>query len=170
MNAPSQDPTPISLTADVATAYLGQNAVAVDRIPDLIATIHRSLQDLSAEKEAAPLQPPVPIKRSITPGYLVCLEDGRRMKMLKRHLRARYGMTPDQYRAKWGLPPDYPMVCPDSSQKRVQIAKDSGLGKSRWAFLGDASADTSAAAQPELVGTPVKRRPGRPRRTDRSAG
>ena len=95
--------------------------------------VHASLQQAQAGEaaSAAPPKPAVPIKKSITPDYLICLEDGRELKMLKRHLRTTYGMTPDEYRAKWGLDPDYPMVAPNYARRRSEFAKQIGLGQKR---------------------------------------
>src|SRR3982750_1619726 len=119
-------------TTGIVTAYLGNNHIGTGEIPALIRTVHESLATLGqpAEPEAAAkLTPAVPIRKSVTPDYLVCLEDGKKLKMLKRHLRSTYGMTPDEYRAKWKLPADYPMVAPNYAARRSQFAKDIGLGR-----------------------------------------
>jgi predicted transcriptional regulator len=121
-------------TTSIAAAYLGNNHDATSEIPTLIRTIHEALTTLGqpAEPEvAAKPTPAVPIRKSVTPDYLVCLEDGKKLKMLKRHLRSTYGMTPDEYRAKWGLPADYPMVAPNYAERRSQFAKQIGLGRTR---------------------------------------
>jgi predicted transcriptional regulator len=122
----------IEMTADIVSAYVGHNNVAASELPALIQAVHRSLSDVSAPVEAVPApaqDPAVPIKRSITPGYLVCLEDGRKFKSLKRHLRTKYDMSPEDYRAKWDLPKDYPMVAPDYAKARSDLAKQMGLGQ-----------------------------------------
>ena len=122
----------IEMTADIVSAYVGNNVVAAGDLPDLIQSVHRALAGVSvgAEvSEAAPKEPAVPVKRSITPGFLVCLEDGRKFKSLKRHLRTKYNMSPEEYRAKWGLPKDYPMVAPDYAKARSDLAKQMGLGQ-----------------------------------------
>jgi predicted transcriptional regulator len=122
----------IEMTADIVSAYVGNNAVAAVELPNLIQSIHRALAGVSTGTEVveqAPKEPAVPIKRSITPGFLVCLEDGRKFKSLKRHLRTKYNMSPEEYRAKWGLPKDYPMVAPDYAKARSDLAKQMGLGQ-----------------------------------------
>lgn len=125
----------VKLTADIVTAYVGKNPVALNQMPELIRTIYGSLGSLTrpAGNTATPNteagKPFVPVKKSITPEYIVCLEDGKKLKMLKRHLRTVYNMTPEQYRAKWGLPSDYPMVAPKYAEQRSVFAKKIGLGK-----------------------------------------
>ena len=119
-------------TTGIVAAYLGNNHVAPGEIPMLVRTIHAALAGLGrpADLEAAAKPvPAVPIRRSVTPDHLVCLEDGRKLKMLKRHLRSACGMTPDEYRAKWNLPADYPMVAPSYAERRSQVAKEFGLGR-----------------------------------------
>lgn len=125
----------IEWAVDIVTAYVGANQVQPAEIPALIGTVFGALRDLSAGgavtiHEAA-REPAVPIKRSVTPEFIVCLEDGKKFKSLKRHLRTRYGMTPEEYRAKWGLPHDYPMVAPNYAKARSDLAKRMGLGTSR---------------------------------------
>ncbi len=124
----------IGLTANIVSAYVSNNTVAAADIPALINQVHAALVRVASGSEAAssePLRPAVPVKRSITPEYLVCLEDGKKFKSLKRHLRSQYGMTPEQYREKWGLAPDYPMVAPNYAATRSQLAKQMGLGQQR---------------------------------------
>ena len=121
-------------TTSIVAAYLGNNHVATSEIPTLIRTIHEALTTLGqpAEPEVgAKPAPAVPIRKSVTPDYIVCLEDGKKLKMLKRHLRSTYDMTPKEYRAKWGLPADYPMVAPSYAARRSQFAKEIGLGRTR---------------------------------------
>jgi predicted transcriptional regulator len=122
----------IEMTADIVAAYVGHNSVTAGELPSLIQSVHRALAGVSSGAEtveAAPKEPAVPIKRSITPDHLVCLEDGRKFKSLKRHLRTKYNMSPEEYRAKWNLPKDYPMVAPNYARARSELAKQMGLGQ-----------------------------------------
>ncbi len=121
------------MAADVVTAYVGNNTVAPSDLSEVIRNVHASLRQAQDGTAAAakPLKPAVPIKKSVTPDFVICLEDGRKLKMLKRHLRTAYGMTPDEYRAKWGLDPDYPMVAPSYAKRRSEFAKKIGLGQKR---------------------------------------
>ena len=120
----------LRLTAKIVSAHVGKNQVAVGALPELIQSVHRSLATAnSAEPAPAPLTPAVPIRKSVFPDYVVCLEDGKKLKMLKRYLQTRYGMTPEQYRQKWGLPADYPMVAPNYASHRSSLAKQAGLGR-----------------------------------------
>ena len=131
----SQNEDLMALTAEVASAYVSNNRVAPNEIAGLIASIHSSLGALGtasvAEPEPVALVPAVPIKKSVTPDYIVCLEDGKQFKSMKRHLQTKFGMTPDEYRAKWGLPHDYPMVAAGYSEKRSALALSLGLGRKR---------------------------------------
>lgn len=130
---PGADHDLLRMTADVVTAYVGNNTVAPSDLAEVIRTVHASLREAQAGTGAVaePPKPAVPIKKSITPDYLICLEDGRELKMLKRHLRTTYNMTPDEYRAKWGLDADYPMVAPNYARRRSEFAKQIGLGQKR---------------------------------------
>ena len=124
----------IELTADIVSAYVSNNTVSAAEIPALINQVHGALLRVStgqSEAPSEPLKPAVPVKRSISAEHLVCLEDGKKFKSLKRHLRTQYNMTPEQYREKWGLPPDYPMVAPNYAAARSQLAKEMGLGQQR---------------------------------------
>ena len=125
--------TLITLTADIVAAHVSNNSVAVNDLPQLIQTVHGALSGLGAKAPApeVKLEPKVPIRSSIKPDYLVCLEDGKKLKMLKRHLMTHYSMTPDQYRQKWGLNSDYPMVAPNYAEQRRTLAKSIGLGTKR---------------------------------------
>ncbi len=127
------DDTLITLTADIVAAHVSNNSVAVNDLPQLISNVHGALSVLSGSGAAveAKLEPKVPIRSSIKPDYIVCLEDGKRLKMLKRHLMTHYQMTPDQYRQKWGLASDYPMVAPNYAEQRRALAKAIGLGTKR---------------------------------------
>ncbi len=124
----------IQLTANIVSAYVSNNTVPSTEIPTLIGQVHSALLRVSggqAAPPAEPLKPAVPVKRSITSDYIICLEDGKKFKSLKRHLRTQYDMTPEQYREKWALPPDYPMVAPNYAAARSQLAKQMGLGQQR---------------------------------------
>ncbi len=120
----------ITLTADIVAAHVSNNSVAVSDLPVLISNVHSALAGLSSPIiPVAVLEPAVPIRNSIKKDHIVCLEDGKKLKMLKRHLMTHYGMTPDDYRAKWGLASDYPMVAPDYAETRRVLAKKIGLGR-----------------------------------------
>jgi predicted transcriptional regulator len=125
----------IEMTAEIVAAYVSNNPVPFGDLSALIDQVHSALLRVSgapAESGSAePLKPAVPVKRSIHPDYIVCLEDGKKFKSLKRHLRSQYGMTPEQYREKWGLPADYPMVAPNYAAARSRLAKQMGLGQQR---------------------------------------
>ncbi|MFZ0609985.1 MAG: MucR family transcriptional regulator [Xanthobacteraceae bacterium] len=124
----------IALAANIVAAYVSHNAVPSAEIPNLISQIYMALKRVSdgqGASAAKPAKPAVPIKRSVTAEYIVCLEDGLKFKSLKRHLRTRYNLTPDQYREKFNLPPDYPMVAPNYAAARSKLAKDMGLGQQR---------------------------------------
>lgn len=122
----------LSLTGEIVAAYVSNNPVQAGDIPAIIKNIHSALSNLSGApvvETPTALKPAVPVKKSVTPEYLVCLEDGKKLKMLKRYLRSRYGLSPDQYRAKWNLPADYPMVASNYAAQRSEFAKKIGLGK-----------------------------------------
>jgi predicted transcriptional regulator len=124
----------IALTADIVSAYVSNNTVPASDIPNLINQVHLALLRVSGgqnETQPEPLKPAISVKKSITPEYIVCLEDGKKFKSLKRHLRTQYNMTPEQYREKWQLPTDYPMVAPNYAAARSQLAKQMGLGQQR---------------------------------------
>jgi predicted transcriptional regulator len=123
----------IELTADIASAYVSNNAVAAGELPSVIQSIFKALTAVDGPVEAPeqPKTPAVPIKKSLTDDYLICLEDGRKFKSLKRHLRTQYNMSPDEYREKWNLAPDYPMVAPNYAKARSTLAKQMGLGQQR---------------------------------------
>jgi predicted transcriptional regulator len=159
-----------ALTAEVVSAYVANNSLRPADIPDLIDSVHRALQGLSAPPQAEPekREPPVSIRKSITPDFLISMEDGRRYKTLRRHLAGR-GLTPEQYREKWGLPHDYPMVAPNYAKQRSELARASGLGQIRR--KGAVAPEGNGAPAPGSdqggaegqSGEPRKRR-GRPRK------
>ena len=125
----------VGWSARIVSAYISRNSVAASELPSLIGSVHASLRALNGarapEAQGEPLKPAVPIRKSVSDDYITCLEDGRRFKSLKRHLRVRYNMTPEQYRIRWKLPPDYPMVAPGYAETRSQMAKNMGLGQQR---------------------------------------
>ena len=129
----SGEDTLLTLTADIVAAHVSNNSVAVNDLPNLIQNVHSALSAISGNGGAAEPkpEPKVSIRASIKPDYIVCLEDGKRLKMLKRHLMTHYNMTPDQYRQKWGLSSDYPMVAPNYAEQRRTLAKAIGLGTKR---------------------------------------
>jgi len=142
----------LGLTTEIVAAYAGHNAVATGELPGLIGTVYEALRSagaVEAEKPAEALVPAVSIKKSVTPEYIVCLEDGKKLKMLKRHLATSYDMTPAAYRQRWGLPADYPMVAPAYAAQRSALAKSSGLGRK----------PVEAAPEPEPA--PVAKQPKR---------
>lgn len=127
-----EKPELLEMTADIVSAYVSNNTIAAETLPSLIANIHSALSQVSGgavEPEPEPKEPAVPVRKSITPDYLICLEDGRKFKSLKRHLRTKYNMSPEEYRAKWGLAKDYPMVAPNYAKARSDLAKQMGLGQ-----------------------------------------
>lgn len=123
----------LKLVSEIVASYVSNNPVPVSELPAMIRSVHATLGGLTgtlAMNAMTSQKPAVPIKKSITPEYLICLEDGKKLKMLKRYLRSRYGLSPDQYRAKWGLPADYPMVASNYAAQRSEFAKKIGLGRS----------------------------------------
>lgn len=129
----------LDIAASIVAAYVGNNSIPMPELPALIASVHAALTNVrtgngegqSQEVAAEPAKPAVPVKKSITPDYLICLEDGKKFKSLKRHLRTHYDMSPEQYREKWNLPSDYPMVAPNYAAARSNLAKQMGLGQQR---------------------------------------
>ena len=144
----------LSLAAQIVSAHLAHNTVAVETLPALIQSVYNTLATVgTAAPEPEKLQPAVPIKKSVFPDHIVCLEDGKKLKMLKRHLKTAYDLTPEQYRERWNLPRDYPMVAPDYAEKRSALAKSIGLGRK------------PAATVPEVGRKPA----GRPRKAAKAA-
>ncbi|HAD25553.1 MAG TPA: MucR family transcriptional regulator [Alphaproteobacteria bacterium] len=122
----------IDMTAEIVSAYVGNNEVAAGDLPSLVQNVYNSLNNVAqglASDDEEPARPAISVRRSVTPDYIICLEDGKKFKSLKRHLRAHYDMTPEEYRAKWGLPKDYPMVAPNYAKARSALAKQMGLGQ-----------------------------------------
>ena len=118
----------LRMVVDVVAAYVSNNQMPTGQIPEVINTVFESLSAAAAGGRTEPQKPAVPIRRSVTPDFIVCLEDGKKLKMLKRHLRTAFNLTPEEYRAKWNLLPDYPMVAPNYAKKRSELAKKIGLG------------------------------------------
>lgn len=145
-------PSMLDLTAQIVSAHLSHNTLAAEAVPSLIQSVYRSLAAAGHIEvlPAAGPSPAVPVKKSVFPDYIVCLEDGKKLKMLKRHLHASYGLTPDAYRAKWGLPKEYPMVAPKYAATRSSLAKQNGLGRKAEA----------ASAEPEVSHLPARRARG----------
>lgn len=124
----------VAMAAEIVSAYVSANQVDAQDLPALVRTVHSALLEVSGAGRATQdvsQEPAVSVKKSVTPDYIICLEDGKKFKSLKRHLRTRYAMTPDEYRAKWGLPHDYPMVAPNYAKERSNLAKRMGLGHAR---------------------------------------
>ena len=132
MRGKVSDEDMLRMTTEVVSAYVGNNMLPAAQIPDVIRTVYSSLRDLSSAEghtERESPKPAIPVRRSVTPDYIICLEDGKKLKMLKRHLRTTYNMSPDEYRTKWALPADYPMVAPNYAKQRSDFAKQIGLGR-----------------------------------------
>lgn len=140
----------VDLTAAIVGAYVSNNSIQPEQLPELIGAVHKALKGLGSDAaipvETAAREPAVPIKKSIQRDFIVCLEDGLRFKSLRRHLNTKYGMSPEQYRAKWSLPPDYPMTAPSYSEARSALAKQSGLGQRRPAAKDRGSRKAAAVA------------------------
>ena len=143
-----------SLTADIVSAYVAHNALTSDKLPEFIGSVYGALSRASVqsiEPEKVELKPAITIKKSVTPDYIICLEDGQKFKSLKRHLKAHYDMSPEEYREKWGLPHDYPMVAPSYAAVRSDLAKNMGLGRRGTAVAGtqpEAPASVKPAEKP----------------------
>jgi predicted transcriptional regulator len=130
----NDQPSLIEMTVDIVSAYVSSHEVPAEKAPALIRTVYETLSELTNGVPSAPVvkaEPAVSIKKSLTADYIICLEDGKRFKSLKRHLRSRYNMSPEEYRTKWGLPSDYPMVAPNYAKARSALAKRMGLGRRR---------------------------------------
>ncbi len=125
----TQETELLELTTKVVAAHVANNPIAATDVPGLIVTVHQTLATLGPEEPAPKPNPAVPIRQSVKPDYIICLEDGKKLKMLKRHLKTAYNMTPEDYRKRWGLPRDYPMVAPNYAKTRSELAKNIGLGR-----------------------------------------
>jgi predicted transcriptional regulator len=134
----------LNLTASIVSAHVGHNAVSPEVLPGLIQSVYRTLAGVESPQPADKPQPAVPVRRSVFPDYIICLEDGKKLKMLKRHLMTSYNMTPEQYRERWGLPHDYPMVAPKYAERRSALAKQIGLGRKPNAAAARADAPPAA--------------------------
>ncbi len=131
-SAPAAEVDLVELSTEIVCAYVSHNAISPSDLPKVIADVHTALKGLRGAETAPPaeeLRPAVPVRKSVAPDYIICLEDGKKFKSLKRHLRTHYNLTPEEYREKWGLPADYPMVAPNYSETRSRLAKDNGLGR-----------------------------------------
>ena len=162
----------LRLTAKIVCAHVGNNQVAANALPELIQSVHRSLATAGTTEPAsapAPLAPAVPSRRSVFPDYIICLEDGKKLKVLKRHLRASYGMTPEHYRQKWALPADYPMVAPNYASSRSSLARQLGLGRKPGSSASEQMSPTTKSEKPDLLAEPSVTR-GRARRARGSKG
>ncbi len=133
MSEPTDNIELLALTTDIVASHVANNTVAIAELPQLIRQVYTSLAAVGVPAAALVErpQPAVPIKKSVTPDYIICLEDGKKLKMLKRHLKTRYGVSPEEYRERWGLPADYPMVAPNYAEQRRELAKKIGLGTRR---------------------------------------
>ena len=168
--AGESDTDVLRLTAKIVSAHVGKNQVAPDALPDLIQAVYDSLTTAgTAEPAPAPLTPAVPIRKSVFPDHIVCLEDGQKLKVLKRHLQASHGMTPEQYRQKWGLPADYPMVAPNYANHRSNLAKQIGLGRKPGRSAPEQASPTTTSETPEQPAEPPVTK-GRARRARGSKG
>ncbi|WP_279593397.1 MULTISPECIES: MucR family transcriptional regulator [unclassified Methylobacterium] len=151
MNDNGMEPDYIALAAEIVSAFVSKNSVPVPELNGLIVSVHTTLAQLGNGAAAEKVEPPTPavsIKRSVTPDFIICLEDGKKFKSLKRHLRTRYDMTPDAYRTKWNLAADYPMVAPNYAAARSELAKTMGLGQQRRKTRGKAAPEAAAASAP----------------------
>jgi predicted transcriptional regulator len=149
----------LTLSAQIVSAHLKHNRVATHEVPALIQSVYSALDQIEAPvAEAVRQEPAVPIKKSVFPDYIVCLEDGKKLKMLKRHLQTSYGMTPEDYRAKWGLPKDYPMVAPAYASHRSDLAKSIGLGR-KPSDSAEPQAPAAEHAVETIDGVPIQKIP-----------
>jgi predicted transcriptional regulator len=146
----------LHLSTDIVAAFVSNNSVTVDKLPALLQDVHDAVRALAkgGTASAGSQEPAVPVKRSITPDYVICLEDGKKLKMLKRYLRTQYGLSPEDYRRKWALPADYPMVAPNYAKRRSEFAKEIGLGTTRL----------SAGRRSQPAKRKTAKRRGRPRK------
>lgn len=170
--AGESDTNVLRMTATIVSAHVRNNQVAPEVLPALIQAVHRSLATAGTAEPAiapTPLTPAVAIRKSVFPDHIVCLEDGKKLKMLKRHLRVSYGMTPGQYREKWKLPADYPMVAPNYASSRSSLAKQRGLGKKPGSSAPEPTSPTTTSEKPKRLAEPPVTK-GRARRARGSKG
>ena len=170
--AGESDTDVLKLTARIVSAHVGNNQVAADALLELIQSVHRSLAAAGTAEptsSAAPPTPAVPIRKSVFPDHIVCLEDGKKLTMLKRHLQVSYGMTPEQYRRRWGLPDSYPMVAPNYASRRSSLAKQAGLGRKPGSAAPEQTNPAENSQEPDLPAEPPVTR-GRARRARGSKG
>src|SRR3954470_1330670 len=162
MSEQQTSPNYIELAADIVSAFVSKNSVPAAELPALIGSVHQALTKVAhgtpAQAVEEPKAPAVSVKKSVQPDYLVCLEDGKRFKSLKRHLRTVYDLTPDQYRAKWGLPHDYPMVAPNYAAARSELAKQLGLGQKRHSEPVVEAQPAPVRAEPKQAKAPARGR------------
>ena len=165
MNEAADQADFLEMATTIVSAFVSNNAVPASELASLIQSVHASIQKIAGVKTEAPTvepqEPAVSIRKSITPEFIICLEDGKKFKSLKRHLRTAYNLSPDQYRAKWSLPSDYPMVAPAYAAARSTLAKQSGLGQPRGS--GASEEPEKAKTIPAQQATPIKRGRGRPK-------
>jgi len=156
MTDPQHTPNYLGLAADIVSAFVSNNSLPVADLPALIGNVNQALKDVDSGSSRQPVEerndPAVPIKKSVQPDFIVCLDDGKKFKSLKRHLRTTYNMTPDQYRAKWGLAPTYPMVAPNYAAARSELAKSMGLGARRKKSRETEAVAKAAPEQPKASG------------------
>jgi predicted transcriptional regulator len=162
----------LELTAQIVSAHCSNNTVQAEVLPGLISQVYRALANVGTPEVVEPEKPTpaVPIRKSVFPDYIVCLEDGKKLKMLKRHLQSAYNMTPDEYRARWGLPPEYPMVAPNYAEHRSTLARQIGLGRKSAAPEAAEPADTAADADQDASDDEASAAPAARRGRRRKAG
>jgi predicted transcriptional regulator len=162
MDQPEQPLDFASITADIVSSYVANNSVHRGDLPNVIASVHAALQGLAAQKQAEPEKPEprISIRKSVTPDFLISLEDGKQYKTLKRHL-GKLGLTAEEYRTKWGLPADYPMVAPSYAAKRSELAKSSGLGQMRRKNAAKTAASEEKVTAPAEAAKPKRRTPSK---------
>jgi predicted transcriptional regulator len=167
MIQPEQQLDFASITADIVSSYVANNSVHRADLPNVIASVHAALQGLAAPNQAEPEKPEprVSIKKSVTPDFLISLEDGKKYKTLKRHL-GKLGLTPDEYRAKWGLPADYPTVAPNYAARRSELARSSGLGQLRTKTAAKAAGPTEVVSEATEASKPKRRPPSKKRASE----
>ena len=163
MSADASHDSVLEFAAQIVSAHVSNNSVQANALPDLIQQVYKALTMVGSEPAVAEkLEPAVPLKKSVFPDYIVCLEDGKKLKMLKRHLMTSYGMTPEAYRERWGLPSNYPMVAPSYAERRSALAKSIGLGRKPSAAAGEAADEAGEADEAPAKPAKRGRKPARP--------